>query len=338
MKRRSGGGGGGGGGEEGGTESVSNHASNSSSSLYFSRPFDGSRLRNPVRIFVRNPPIQERARRAPLRVRIRPASTDPETLVASKDVSIEPLASTLSVRLYLPPAPQNPNPNPNPEKLPIVVYFHGGAFVIGSASDPFSHRYLNRIAADAGAVAVSVDYRLAPEHPLPAAHDDAWAALEWVASHAPGGPGAEPWLAERGDFSRVFLIGCSAGPTSPTAAPVGEEARADPSLRARAETFWRFVFPGTKRGLDDPLANPFAEGAPSVEKLGCERVVVAVAERDHLRDRGRWYYEGLRASAWRGAAELVESEGEGHAFHVLRPACAAARELNARTVAFINSD
>ncbi|RLN12591.1 putative carboxylesterase 7 [Panicum miliaceum] len=63
--------------------------------------------------------------------------------------------------------------------------------------------------AAAGAVAVSVNYRLAPEHPLPAAYDDAWAALQWTVSSCLSGP--EPWLADHGDAKRIFLAGDSAG-------------------------------------------------------------------------------------------------------------------------------
>ena len=78
-------------------------------------------------------------------------------------------------------------------------------FVVGSPSNPLFHRYVNSLAAAARVVAVSVRYRLAPEHPLPAAYDDSWAALTWVAS------GADPWLTDHGDLGRLFLSGVSAG-------------------------------------------------------------------------------------------------------------------------------
>jgi len=137
-----------------------------------------------------------------------PAGADPATGVVSKDVVVDP-ATGVWARLFLPPG------TPPGKKLPVVVYYHGGAFVVGSAADPFTHSYLNALAADAGVLAVAPEYRLAPEHPLPAAYDDSWEALRWVASHAAGGGGggAEPWLAEHGDFSRLFLAGASAGGT-----------------------------------------------------------------------------------------------------------------------------
>lgn len=83
---------------------------------------------------------------------------------------------------------------------PACVYFHGGGFVLGS---PRSHDGLvRRLAADTGAVFVSVDYRLAPEHKLPAAHGDALFAFEWTRAHA----------ADLGiDPTRIVLAGDSAG-------------------------------------------------------------------------------------------------------------------------------
>ncbi|CAN6202106.1 unnamed protein product, partial [Urochloa humidicola] len=138
-----------------------------------------------------------------------PAPTLPgaRTGVSSKDVVIDP-RSGLWTRLYLPATGRQ-------GKLPVVVYCHGGAFVIGSTTHRPTHEYLNSLAAGAGALVVSPEYRLAPEHPLPTAHDDSWQNIRWVASHAAAaaaeGPEHEPWIAEHGDLSRVFLAGVSAG-------------------------------------------------------------------------------------------------------------------------------
>ena len=66
--------------------------------------------------------------------------------------------------------------------LPALVYFHGGGFVVGSLD--LYDADCRRIAAEVGAVVVSVDYRLAPEHPFPAPLEDCYAALVWVSEHA----------------------------------------------------------------------------------------------------------------------------------------------------------
>ncbi|CAL5037484.1 unnamed protein product [Urochloa decumbens] len=286
-----------------------------------------------------------------------PAGTDAgRTGVSSKDVVIDP-SSGLWVRLYLPAGHQG--------KLPVVVYFHGGAFVIGSTAHRPTHEYLNSLAADAGALIVSPEYRLAPEHPLPTAHDDSWQSLRWVASHAAAaaGPEHEPWIAEHGDLSRVFLAGVSAGGNIAHHMAVraggergglgvrvrgllvihayfNDEAAASPAgvMRERAEALWRFVCPGTT-GLDDPLCNPFSEAAGGgAARVAAERVLVCVAEKDTLRDRGVWYYENLKGSGYRGEVELHESVGEGHVFHYTRPGCEQAKALHARVLSCLRQE
>jgi acetyl esterase/lipase len=67
------------------------------------------------------------------------------------------------------------------------------------------HCYATSLAASAGALVISLEYRLASEHPIPAAYDDAWSELKWVASLA------DPWLADYADPARAFLAGDSAG-------------------------------------------------------------------------------------------------------------------------------
>ncbi|GER57478.1 alpha/beta-Hydrolases superfamily protein [Striga asiatica] len=94
--------------------------------------------------------------------------------------------------------------------LPLVVYLHGGDFVLFSASTVIFHNFCNDIAATLPAVVVSVEHRLAPENRLPAAYDDALNALLWVQSQALGIGGRDPWL-EYADFSRVYLLGSASG-------------------------------------------------------------------------------------------------------------------------------
>ena len=84
--------------------------------------------------------------------------------------------------------------------LPVVVYLHGGGWTIGSAEQ--FDAITRQLANTSGAIVVSVDYRLAPEHPFPAPLDDCWSVLQWVAMHA----------AEfGGDGGRLAVAGDSAG-------------------------------------------------------------------------------------------------------------------------------
>lgn len=111
-----------------------------------------------------------------------PASLDPHTGVDSKDVRI---SADVSARVYLPLA-ASADASRGGRKLPLVLYFRGGAFCMLSSASPILHAHLNALAAAASALILSVDYRRAPEHRIPVPYDDSWAALEWAASHRAG--------------------------------------------------------------------------------------------------------------------------------------------------------
>ncbi|PIN15455.1 Arylacetamide deacetylase [Handroanthus impetiginosus] len=131
------------------------------------------------------------------------ADANPSAVALSQDVYLSPYNKAY-VRLYIPVNP------PKNQKLPLIIYFHGGDFVLFSASTVIFHNFSNDIASQFPAVVVSVEYRLAPENRLPAAYDDALNAIAWVRAQALGIGGRDPWL-EYADFSRVFLLGSSAG-------------------------------------------------------------------------------------------------------------------------------
>ncbi|KAJ4706127.1 Alpha/beta hydrolase-3 [Melia azedarach] len=133
-----------------------------------------------------------------------PATPDPnqlDTIAFSKDVPINPSKNTWA-RIFVPR--QAPDLSSS-TKLPLIVYFHGGGFVILSAATKMYHDLCSDIAVKAPAVVVSVDYRLAPEHRLPAAYDDGTEVLHWIKKTQ------DDWLRKYVDFSRCFLMGDSAG-------------------------------------------------------------------------------------------------------------------------------
>lgn len=106
---------------------------------------------------------------------------------------------------------------------PVVVYFHGGGFVLGTldSRDPICRT----VASDAEAVVVSVAYRLAPEHPFPAAVEDAYAATEWVADN-PGEFDADP--------DRLAVAGDSAGGNLAAAVSLAARDRDGPEIAHQA--------------------------------------------------------------------------------------------------------
>ncbi|KZV41053.1 hypothetical protein F511_14029 [Dorcoceras hygrometricum] len=130
-----------------------------------------------------------------------PACSDPNYPVLSKDFPINQGSNTWA-RLYLPKIYCDSNPN---IKLPLLVFYHGGGFIIGSAANTILHELCSDLARYTPAIIVSVEYRLAPEHRLPAAYDDGFEALHWIKTSG------DEWLTEFADFSHCFLMGQSAG-------------------------------------------------------------------------------------------------------------------------------
>ena len=116
---------------------------------------------------------------------------DDAPLASVDDRTVPGPAGDIPIRIY---TPEGAGP------FPVVVYYHGGGFTIGSidSHDPVTRR----MASEAEAIVVSVEYRLAPEHVFPAAVDDSVAALEWVAANA---------ASFGGDASRLAVAGDSAG-------------------------------------------------------------------------------------------------------------------------------
>ncbi|KAK7860378.1 carboxylesterase 1 [Quercus suber] len=121
--------------------------------------------------------------------------------VITKDVTFNQEHKTY-VRIFLPRQALDKN---NTKKLPLIVYYHGGGFILLNADSTPNHDFCYNMAHQLSVVVVSVDYRLAPEHRLPAGYDDSVEALHWIKSTD------EKLLRDHVDYSKCYLMGTSAG-------------------------------------------------------------------------------------------------------------------------------
>ena len=115
---------------------------------------------------------------------------EPEPVARVEDRTLPAPDGEVPVRIY---TPQGGGP------FPVLVFFHGGGWVIGDLEghDPLCRSITNQV----GCVVVSVDYRLAPEHPFPAAPRDCFAATQWVAQNAAQLQGDAARIAVGGDYA-----------------------------------------------------------------------------------------------------------------------------------------
>ena len=242
---------------------------------------------------------------------------DPESVSRVEDRGIPGPDGTIPVRIYT-PAGSGP--------FPVLVYFHGGGWVLCNIDthDPVCRSLANA----AECVVVSVDYRLAPEHKFPAAADDCYAATQWVMNSA---------SLINGDADRVAVGGDSAGGN--LAAVVALMAR---DRGGRAPTFQLLIYPATDYYLpgtssyqhnadgyfltkddmkwfwnhylsnDADAANPCACPLRAASLTGLPSALVITAEFDPLRDEGEMYATRLRESGV--SARLVRYDGMIHGF------------------------
>lgn len=270
-------------------------------------------------------------------------------------------AHGLGLRLY---RPRGGGDGDQRRRLPVFFYFHGGGFCIGSRAWPNCQNYCLRLAADLGALVVAPDYRLAPEHRLPAAVDDAASALLWLAR------GGDPWVSGSADLARVFVSGDSAGGTLAHhlavrfGSPAGRAELAPAAVRGyvqlmpffggvrrtRSEAecpddaflnrplndrYWRLSLPEGATA-DHPVANPFGPGAPPLDAVEFAPTMVVVGGRDILRDRAVDYAARLKAAG--KPVEVREFDGQQHGFFTIDPWSDASAELMRVIKRFVDSD
>ncbi|KAH1071008.1 hypothetical protein GLYMA_03G205400v4 [Glycine max] len=245
----------------------------------------------------------------------------------------------LSLRFY---KPQHVAPIDNNKKLPIVMFLHGGGFCFGSRTWPHIHNCCMRLASGLQAVVVSPDYRLAPEHRLPAAVDDAVEAVRWLQRQGLSLK-EDAWLSGGVDFDCVFVVGDSSGGNIAhhLAVRLGSGSREMDPVRVRGyvlfapffggevrtkseegppehmlnlellDRFWRLSMPvGESR--DHPLANPFGPGSPNLEQVKLDPILVIVGGNELLKDRAKNY--ATRLKKLDKDIKYVEFEGCEHGF------------------------
>jgi acetyl esterase len=158
-----------------------------------------------------------------------------EAVAEVRDLEIPAAAGAIPARLYRPMTPSPPAP------LPLVVYLHGGGWMLGSIES--FDTVLRALANAAGVMVLSVGYRLAPEAPFPAALDDSLCAVRWAACEAES-LGADP--------QRLAIAGDSAGGNLATI--VARRLRGDVALRLQA-----LIYPVTDAGCNTASYREFGE-------------------------------------------------------------------------------
>jgi acetyl esterase len=225
-------------------------------------------------------------------------SGPPEDLARVEEITIPGPAGDIGARVYV---PEGDGP------FPVLVFFHGGGWVIGTID---THDVpVRQLAKRVPAVVVSVEYRLAPEHPFPAAPEDCYAATAWVASNigqyggdgsrlAVGGDSAGGNLAavvaqmarERGGPAIAYqLLIYPAVDARMTTASITENGDGYLLTKGFMEWFYGHYLP-KESDADDPRASP----ARAESLAGLPPALVLTAEFDPLRDEGEAYAAALR--------------------------------------------
>ncbi|MFZ1177076.1 MAG: alpha/beta hydrolase [Mycobacterium sp.] len=235
----------------------------------------------------------------------------PQIHVEVDDLSLPGPAGEIPARHYRPA---------NGGTAPLLVFYHGGGWAIGDLDT--ADALCRLTCRDAGIHVLSIDYRLAPEHPAPAGVEDAYAAFQWAYEHA-GELGATPGrVAVGGDSAggNLAAVVCQLARDEGGPAPVLQwliYPRTDHTAQTRSLSLFARGFLLTKRDIDwfesqylrrssvdrtDPRVSPLLAESLS----GLAPALIAVAGFDPLRDEGESYAAALRAA---GTAVDLRSMG-----------------------------
>jgi acetyl esterase len=255
-------------------------------------------------------------------------------LHAVRDLTI-PVSGGLGGRLY----------RPAPGPLPVLLYFHGGGFVIGGEG---YERPLRELAVATGCLIIAPDVRLAPEHSFPAAHEDALACARWAHAHARELAGGASVLGIAGDSSGGNLAAVTTRDltrqrTSPAFQvliyPMLDATASSASYRelgagygfTREKSLWYFgQYLPDDSDRRDPRISPLLER----DLTGLPPTLVITAEYDPLRDDGEHYARAIRNAG--GAADLLRYDGMIHGFFQMTGHVNAASQVQADVAAWIS--
>lgn len=246
-------------------------------------------------------------------------------------------AGPQKVRIYIPAAPK---------PLPVVVYFHGGGFIAGDLA--VAEEPSRALANDAGVIVVAVSYRLAPEHPFPAATDDTFAAMKWVAGSI-GEYGGDP--------SRIAVMGDSAGGNLAAVAAQRCRDEGGPSLSAQVliypvidstaelasrsefkdgfvitaadlDYFWAHYLPN-----QEDAENPRATPSRAASLAGLPPALVISTEYEVARDEAEAYAAQLARAGVR--TETLRVDGLIHGTYWMSGAVPRSNEIHEAVVKFL---
>ncbi|MBW4718540.1 alpha/beta hydrolase [Saccharothrix obliqua] len=268
------------------------------------------------------------------------APVDPPEVRSVADLAVPGPAGGLRVRLYLPDAAG---------PVPLLLWMHGGGWTLGGIEE--NEVANRRVCREAGVAVASVEYRLAPENPYPAAPDDCYAVLAWFTANgvrygidasriAVGGETAGGNLAtvltmlsrDRGGpriAAQVLVCPVTAHPEDPDLASYAECAEGY-GMTADSMRFFFAQYPSSPADLDDPYLLP----SRSRDLTGLPPAFVLTAQYDVLRSEGEQYATRLAKAGV--PTDYRCYDGQIHGFYGLYPDLPASPVAHADVAAFLD--
>jgi acetyl esterase len=231
--------------------------------------------------------------------------------------------------------------------LPVVLYFFGGGWTLGNLET--CDEVCRRLCAGAGCLVMSVGYRLAPEHPFPAAPHDCYAATRWAAAHVDSYGGDPARIAVAGDSAGGNLAAAVTLQARPGGPALTCQVLVYPNTRYRADTpsmrentdpaffndksvawYWSHYLARPEDGAD-PLASPLRAG----DLRGLPPALLITAEHDPLRDEAEQYADRLAQAGV--PVKRLRYAGMAHGFFTMTGTHEAARQATAEVIDYLRA-